>query len=152
MAGGDVRRKRTARVRRIGQRGATLIEFALCALVLVLFLLSGIEMDRLILVYSNMANAAAEGERYASVHGSQSSSASGPGADPSDIVTTVKNYLTGIDQSSSHLTVHVTYDDGTNTPGSHVKVLITYNYDPWVSGLMPSGLTLTAVSEGMITY
>ena len=142
-----------SRAQRSSQWGSTTIEFLFIALTLVLVMLAGIEMDRMLFVYANLADAAKAGARYAIVRGSDRTSGSaGPGANPSNIVSLVQSYATGI--NPNNLTVNVTYPDGSNTVGSRVKVDISYAYDPWL-GLLTSnllGLNLKASSQGIITW
>ncbi|HWC98101.1 MAG TPA: TadE/TadG family type IV pilus assembly protein [Candidatus Sulfopaludibacter sp.] len=137
-------------IRRTGRRqaqcGAAMIEFAITGIALMLLMLGCIELDRLVLVRTSMANAAEEGVRYASVQAAQ---------DITGVQTTVKNYATGVNTSA--MTVTVTYSAGDNgqtagNPGSKVKVQATYAYDPLVATILPSGLTVTAVAQGIIVY
>jgi Flp pilus assembly protein TadG len=137
---------RTSAANRSGQRGATLIEFALVVLALVMLMFGGIEADRMILVYTNLADAAAVGVRYAVLQSA---------ADDSGTQTAVKNFATGLDTSG--LTITVTYSTGDNSQaagsiGSKVNVKVEYPYVAWVSGVFPSGLKLTAISEGVMLY
>jgi Flp pilus assembly protein TadG len=137
--------RRIGSARRARQRGASMIEFAMVAFLLVLVMLGGIEVDRMILVYTNLANAAAEGARYGALQSAQ---------DVSGVQTTVKNYAVGL--NTSDLTVTVTYSVGDNSQaagsvGSKVNVNVRYPYVAFVSGLFPS-LTLTAISESVILY
>jgi Flp pilus assembly protein TadG len=55
--------------RRSGQRGQSLVEFSLVALLTVMMMLFVAEMGRMLLVYTAVANAARAGSRYAIVHG-----------------------------------------------------------------------------------
>ena len=49
----------------VQRRGSTLVEFALVSLLLCLVLFGSIELDRMIVVYTAMDDAAREGARYA---------------------------------------------------------------------------------------
>ena len=60
-----------------GRRGSAMIEFAIVAMVLMLMVFAGFEIDRMILVYTAVANSAKAGVRYAIVHGSDRSGGSG---------------------------------------------------------------------------
>ena len=63
-----------------------------------IMLLFVVEMGRTLLVYATVANAARAGVRYAIVHGSSRATgstindASGPGANPAQVVTVVKDF------------------------------------------------------------
>lgn len=136
---------------RSARRGSSLIEFALIAFLLLTVLLIGIEMDRMLFVYTNLADAAKAGTRYAIVRGADRSSGASTAADPSPVVNIVKSYITGIDPS--RLTVTVTYPDGnSNGLNHHVQVLVQYNYDPWAGFGLLSGVTLSATSQGIIAF
>jgi Flp pilus assembly protein TadG len=126
--------------RRKRQRGAGIIEFALLSFTLVMLMLAGIEVDRLILVYTSLAGAAVEGVRYASVQAT---------ANVSGVQDTVKNYATGINRSN--MTVDVTYSNS-GAPASMVTVTASYTYDPWLARVFPTGMILKATSKGVITY
>jgi Flp pilus assembly protein TadG len=127
----------------------------------IIVLLGVVEMSRMILVYTSLANAARAGTRYAIVHGSDrtgsgTNGASGPGCGPSSctqINTVVQQFAgTGL-LNGSNVAVVVNYPGGTNTPGSTVTVSVTYTYDPLVaffSRLLNK--TLGSTSEGVITF
>lgn len=138
-----------SRNRRSARRGSSIIEFALLAFTLLVVLFSGIELDRMVFVYLNLADAAKAGTRYAIVRGStRPSGASSPG-DPSPVSNIVRYYATGV--TPSRLSVQVNYLDGNNRPGSRVQVLVSYPYDPWIK-LPFLGVTLSANSQGRIVY
>jgi Flp pilus assembly protein TadG len=140
--------------RRRSRRGAALIEFALIAFLLLLVMFAGIELDRMLFVYSNLADSAKAGVRYAITHGSHRTGTgtdgpSGPSDNPTQVVTTVKNYAS-LMMNPASLTVTVTYPDAANTIGSHVKILVQYAYDPMT--LLPLSVTLSATSQGIISF
>lgn len=136
---------------RSARRGSTLIEFALISFLLLMVLFVSIEMDRMLFVYTNLADAAKAGTRYAIVRGADRTSGASTAADPSPVVNIVKNYITGIDPS--HLTVTVTYPDGnSNALAKHVKVVVQYIYDPWAGFGLLNGVTLSATSQGIIAF
>ena len=141
---------RSFRSRRSAARGSTAIEFVILALTLLVVLFTGIEIDRMVFVYTNLADGAKAGVRYAIVRGStRPSGASTPG-DPSPVVDMVKYYATAIDPTK--LSVSVNYLDANNNPGSRVQVLVSYTYDPWTGFPFLSGVTLRANSQGRIAY
>ena len=109
-----------------------LIEFALVSFALLLVLFVSFELDRMLFVYSNLADAAKAGLRYAIVRGADRTSGASTAADPSPVVNIIKSYVTGVDPTL--LTVTVTYPDGnSNALAKHVKIVVQYNYDPgWV--------------------
>jgi Flp pilus assembly protein TadG len=135
----------SARARNRRQRGGSMIEFALVAVALVLVMLGGIELDRMILVYTNLTDAVAAGVRYAVVQQAQ---------DETGVETTVTNYATGINKSNLVFDTPFYFagDSGqaAGAIGSKVVVTVHYTYDPWVSGILPSGMKLTAISKGIM--
>ncbi len=141
--------------------GASLVEFAMVAFMFIMVLLSVVEMGRMILVYTSIANAARAGSRYAIVHGSDRTGSgidgpSGPSCAPTSctqINTVVRNYAgTGL-LNSSNVTVTVAYSNAKNDPGQTVTVTATYTYDPLI-GYFGSILnkTLGSTSQGVITF
>jgi Flp pilus assembly protein TadG len=137
-------------------RGSTLVEFSLIAFMFIIVLLGVVEMGRMVLVYTTIANAARAGARYAIVHGSQQTvSASGPGSPCTctQIKTVVKNFASAGLVNTSLLTTTVNYPDSSNNAGSRVTVTVSYPYDPLVSyftALLND--TLSSTSQGVITY
>jgi Flp pilus assembly protein TadG len=142
------------RTRKSAQRGATLIEFALVTLLLMIVLFAGIEFNRMVLVYTALANSARVGVRYAIVHGSDRTTTTGtdPASGPSDqtaVITKVKQFASVGMLNTSALIVNVVYPVD-NKPGSLVKVQVTYPYDPWVA--LPLHVNLTSATQGIIVY
>lgn len=151
-----------AEVRWKRNEGATMVEFSLVTILLVMVLLSLVEMGRLILVYTTMADAARAGVRYAMVHGGErsgsgSSGPSGPASGTSCTcpeVQTVVNAFAGAGMvNTANLTTTVTYPDASNVAGSHVSVTVQYTYDPLIAYFAPSlSTTLSSTSQGVITF
>ena len=140
-----------------GRAGQTLVEFSVVAVLTAIMLLFVVEMGRMLLVYTTVANAARAGVRYASVHGSSRSagstvdSASGPGNDPAQVVTVVKNFASGGLLTTSRLIVHVTYPGGSNAPGQSVTITAVYPYDP-LTTYFSKTLRLGSASQGIIVF
>jgi Flp pilus assembly protein TadG len=145
---GNTKRKRNK------TKGMALVEFALVAFVLFIVIFGIVEMERLLLVYTTLANAARGGVRYAIVHGSDrtGSGVNGPSSagSTSNIQNTVKALAGAGALNTASLVVTVNYLDGTNTPGSRVSVQAGYPYDPFTA--VPLGVNLSSVSEGVITF
>ena len=141
----------------VGRRGQTLVEFSVVAVLTAIMLLFVVEMGRMLLVYTTVANAARAGVRYAIVHGSTRSagstvdSASGPGNDPTPVVTVVKNFASGGLLTTSRLVVHVTYPGGSNAPGQYVTVSVVYPYDP-LTTYFSKTLRLGSATQGIIVF
>jgi Flp pilus assembly protein TadG len=141
-------------IHRSARRGSTIVEFSFIVVLLLLVIFAAIELDRMVFVYTCLADSAKAGIRYAIVHGNDrtgtgANGPSGPGADPIQVVTAVKNYARLMIKPSA-LTVSVTYLDSKNTPGSRVKVLVQYAYDPYT--VLPLNVNLGATSQGIITF
>lgn len=142
-----------------GEEGSALIEFSLISVALVLLLMGVVEVSRMVLVYTTIANAARAGERYAIVHGgfrtgSGVNGPSGPGS-YTQVQTVVKNFASAglITTTDPPLVINVTYPDGTNSVGSRISVAVTYRYDPIVSFFNSLlGVTIGSSSEGIIVF
>ena len=139
------------------ESGSMLIEFSLSiwTLFLVTFLI--FEFCMAIYTYSVLGNAAREGIRYAIVHGTDSSSCSGPSSGCGDTggsnVTAVVNSYAAISfHDTSLMTVTPSWPDGTSTPSSRVLVTISYSYLPYMTlpGFNAPQMQVTA--EGRIVY
>lgn len=146
--------------RRAGERGSAMIEFALISFMFIMILLGIVELGRMSLVYTTIANSARVGARYAITHGSDRTGSgvdgpSGPGTPCTctQIQTVVQNFSGAGLLTPSNVTVTVNYPDGANKPGSRVQVIASYPYDPLV-GFFNSRLAVTFVSssEGIITF
>lgn len=136
--------------------GQSLVEFSIAASLAVLLLLSVVEVGRMALVYPTVANSARVGLRYAMVHGSTrtgigADGPSGPAANPTEVVTLVKNVARAGLIDTSRLIVTVVYPGASNAPGQSVNVTVVYPYDPWIRYL-PLGVNLGSTSSGVIAF
>ena len=141
-----------------GRRGQTLVEFSVVTLMTVMMLLFVVEMGRMLLVYTTVANAARAGIRYAIVHGSTRAtgttvySASGP-TYTTQVVTVVTNFASAGPLNMSLLTgnITVTYPNASNAPGQPVNITVVYPYDPLTSYFSKT-LRLGSAAQGIIVY
>jgi Flp pilus assembly protein TadG len=138
------------------QRGSTLIEFSIVSLLLFTVVFATIEFNRMLLIYTAVANAARAGARYAIVHGNSRTGsgvdgASGPGS-TSQVVTVVQTYAGASPLNPSRLTINVTYPNSSNAPGSLVRVAVSYAYDPFTWSTLPLAVNLGSQSQGIIEY
>ena len=135
-------------------RGSTLVEFSISALLLLTTVFAVIEFQRLLLVYTAVANAARAGNRYAIVHGSTRTGTGDPSSGPGNttgVETVVKNFASAAVLDTSRINTTVTYPSG-NSPGSMVTVKVWYPYDPFI-GLFPMlRVNLVSTTAGIITY
>jgi Flp pilus assembly protein TadG len=140
--------------KRNSEHGQTLVEFALIAFLLFFVIFAVVEMERMLLVYTTVANAARGGVRYAIVHGKDrtGSGVDGPSTPASydQVKNTVKALAGAGLINTANLTVTVNYLDGNNSPGSRVSVNASYPYDPFTA--LPLTVTLSSLSEGVITF
>ncbi len=140
------------------ENGQNLVEFALSGFLLVMLLLGVVEIGRLVLVYTTVANAARAGARYAIVHGSDAL------ASASDVQGVVTSFLGAapMNTAASGLSINVTCSvDGTTFaactttnahPGNFVSVSVSYPYDPFV-GYFPWGtINLASSTQEVITF
>lgn len=142
---------------RRSRAGQSMVEFSLVCFMLGIVMLGVIEIGRMMLVYTAVANAARAGARYAIVHGSSRTSgagmsnASGPGKNPSQVVSVVTDFAAAGALNTARLVVAVTYPGGSNAPGQLVSVTAKYPYDPLTSWLSLT-VTLGSTTEGVIVF
>jgi Flp pilus assembly protein TadG len=133
------------------------VEFSLVALLTVIMLLFIVEMGRMLLVYTTVANAARAGLRYAIVHGSTRAagstldSASGPGNNPAQVLTVVSNFASTGLLTTSLLVVNVTYPGASNAPGQSVNISVVYPYNP-LTTYFAKTLRLGSATQGVIVF
>jgi Flp pilus assembly protein TadG len=149
-------RRRSGLHFRGGSSGQALVEFSIVSFMVCILLLSTLEVARLVLVYTTLANAAREGSRYAVVHGGSRTGTgvdgpSGPGANPAQVVTVVRNFAGTGSLSNSHLTIEVAYPGGSNAPGQRVDVTAVYAYDP-LTTYIPFNVRLGSTAQGVIAF
>jgi len=141
------------------ETGQSLIEFALSGLFLVTLLLGVVEIGRLVLVYTTVANAARAGARYAIVHGSDSL------ATTAQVQTVVKNFLSAapMNTAAAGLSINITCSSDAGTtyaactvanakPGCRVKVSVNYPYDPFLRYFPWGTINLGSTTQGVITF
>jgi Flp pilus assembly protein TadG len=137
-------------------QGSSLIEFSLIALMFVVLLFGIVEMGRMVLVYTSIANAARAGARYAIVHGANRTGSgvngpSGPGS-TAQVQTVVQNFASVGLLDTSKLTITVSYSKS-NSVGSTVSVTVAYPYDPLVTYFNSMlSTTLSSTSQGVIAF
>ena len=141
------------------RRGSTIIEFAFIAFVLFQVSFAVFEFCRMGLVYTELAGAARVAARYAVTHGTDRTSTcnSGAGCGTADSTASssgicgtggVLNSVTGLVDASKLV---CTFSGLGGAPGATVQVNVSYAYDPWFN-MTPFHVTLTATSQGIITY
>lgn len=136
-----------------GERGQSLVEFALVLPVLLLLIFGLLDVARAVWQENTLAFAAREGSRYAIVHGAASSSPVPycASCSPSAIVSAVEAAAIGV----PNITVTVTYPDGNNDRNSRVSVTATAPFVPLPSQYLLNGaltVTLRGGSELVIQH
>ena len=139
-----------------GDRGQTLVEFSLVAFLCMVLLLSIVEISRMALVYTTVANAARAGARYSIVHGGTRTGSgvdgpSGPGQNPGQVLTVIRNFASAGLLTTSNLIITVDYPGASNAPGQQVSVSVIYPYDP-LTTYFPLRVRLGSVSRGVIAF
>ena len=137
-------------------RGQTLVEFSLVAFLCMVLLLSIVEISRMALVYTTVANAARAGARYSIVHGgtrtgSGVDGSSGPAQNPGQVLTVIRNFASAGLLTTSNLIITVDYPGASNAPGQPVSVTVIYPYDP-LTTYFPLRVRLGSVSRGVIAF
>lgn len=135
-------------IRRKGEEGIALVEFALVLPILIMLLVGIFDVSLAVWQSNTLATAVREGTRLAIVSGSSSASPIGP-SNPAALVDRVRSSAVGI----ANVTVTATWPDGSNARGQRVKVVATAPYTPVLSSaFMGSALnvTLRAGSELVI--
>jgi Flp pilus assembly protein TadG len=144
---------------RSAQGGNTIVEFAFVTFLLMLVIFASIEFDRMMLVYTTLANSARLGARYAIVHGATRTGTGDPASgatDNTNVVTVVKNFAGAGMLRTSNLSVSVEYPASTsvtdpgNKRGALVIVTVTYPYDPFT--VLPLTVNLRSSSRGIIVF
>ncbi len=138
-------------------RGAMLIEFSLSVWTLFLMTFLIFEFCMTVYTYSVLGNAAREGVRYAIVHGTDSTSCSGPSTGCSDpagnaIIGVVNSYASVSFHDISNMTVTPSWPDGASTPSSRVVVSLSYSYVPYLNLLWTNPPLMQITAEGRIVY
>ncbi len=150
------------RLQRPHERGATTVEFALSALILMTIVIGVMNMCLAIFSYHLVAQAARDGSRYAMVRGNTCSAA---GASCTISAAAVQTYLQNQGYPGivpANLTVTTTYSaypSGTTcspnlnceNPGNLVKVKVVYAYDLHIPFMPRNTLQLTSSSAMVIS-
>ncbi|MDB5394244.1 MAG: hypothetical protein JWM91_1750 [Rhodospirillales bacterium] len=113
----------------LGDRGHVAVEYALCLPYLVAFIYGILEVSHFAYLKTTIANTAHDAIRYAVVHGSSS-------AHPltaTDIASYVNGELASLGLSQGGTGVTVTYSPD-SSPGSTVRVQISYPFTPFMPG------------------
>jgi Flp pilus assembly protein TadG len=148
---------------RHSERGTTLLEFALVAIVLFMLIFGIIDFSRALFAYHFVANAAREGTRYASVRGADCDPAFMNDCGAALIQHYLRTEATGIGMDPSQLSVPAPLYAGSNTcpavginslmntPGCIVVVTVTYKFSFLFPLLPVSPVNMSSTASTVIT-
>ena len=125
-----------------GQGGA---EFGLVLPIVITLIFGIMQFGYALYAYSFVVYAARSATRYAMMHSSLSSQP----ATSASITSYVKGLIAGVDQTQ--LTVTSTWIP-TSTPGSLVKVRVSYVYKPFTAYLPSANINLSSTMQMTIVY
>jgi Flp pilus assembly protein TadG len=125
------------------QKGSAMVESALTFLVFMVLLLGILDFGRMVWSYTLISYAAREATRYAMVRGTGTSHT----ASSDQIKAIVTSQAPGLGLDTSNTAVTFTPDQ---SPGSTVKVAVTYNFTPLVPYIPSGTVTLKSTSQMMI--
>lgn len=123
------------------QRGNTMVEAALTAIIFLMVLFGVVGFGRAIWAYSWTAHAAREAARWASVRGSKS------GQPAPNVDAFVKSNMMGLDQNEATVTTQWVSN---NDPGSLVQVTVQYNVTqlvPWVPAMTVQSTSKMVIAQ-----
>ncbi len=134
-----------------------LIEFALSVWMLLLTAFLIFEFCMAVYTWSVLGEAAREGVRYAIMHGTDSTSCSGPSSGCGDtsgnnVISVVNGYASVSFHNTSGMTVTPSWPDGSCAPSSRMIVKISYPYIAYLALPGFNSPTLEIVAEGRIVY
>ena len=121
-----------------------MIEGALVMLVFLVMIFGLMDFGRMVWSYTMISHGAREATRYAMVRGTSS----GHPATKSEIQGIVTSRSPGLD--TSHTTSDVTFTPD-QSPGSTVKVVVTYNFYPIAPYIPIGAITMKSTSQ-MVIY
>jgi len=110
--------------------GASMVEFALVAPILMLLTLGIIDFGRVLWTSTTIEHVARESARYAALHGAGTKVE----ATVASTQTFAEDRATGLQPSD--MNVGVSYLGGSNSSGSSVTVAITYDFDLMLAGIL----------------
>ena len=109
--------------------GAAFVEFGLLATIFLTLSFAIIDFGRMMWLNNTVEHVATEGARYAAVRGSNKSSP----VDADQVTTYVQDRATGV--PAADMDISVTWSPN-NNPGGSVTVVVIYNYDYIIGGIL----------------
>ena len=135
--------------KRRGQRGSALVELAITLMGFLLLTFGVIDFGMAVYASTTCVSTAEDAARWASVNGSQSLTPA-----TSDSVTAyVKNSATSLDPAidPSQLNVNTTWTPN-NSPGSTVRVTVSYTFNPFSYVAMRQSINLSGTAQYPINH
>jgi Flp pilus assembly protein TadG len=135
-----------------GSRGQTATEFALIATALMMLIFGVIDLAQAVYSYNTVCYAASTAIRYASLNGASSPSP----ATSATVQSLVMGLATGLDATSScpasgaNALCAITTWNPNKSAGSTVKVVVTYNFQPFAPFLPTALLGLSSTQQMVI--
>lgn len=142
-------------MKRHAQRGSSMVEFAIAALAMLMFVFGIMEFARLLYTYHTVATAARLGSRWAMVRGTACPAPSCP-ASSSTVSTYVKTAVplldtTQVTVSTAWANTAVCSAASKEAPGCLVTVTVTYPFRFLVPIVSSSTISLTSASQMVIS-
>lgn len=119
------------------KKGNAAIEFALTFPTLMVVTLIIFDLGQALFIYTTINNVAADGARYASVHGASNTYTK----TSAEIETYIEARATGLDPDK--MTITLTYTPNTTFKGSVVQVDVNYALSIFLSGIFTEIITNT---------
>ena len=111
------------------ESGVAFIEFAFLASIFLILSFSIIDFGRMMWLNNTVEHVAAEGARYAAVRGAGKSSP----VDENQVKAYVEDRATGVPAADMDINV---FWNPNNNPGGSVTVIVTYNYEYIIGGML----------------
>ena len=134
---------RMMRAHRRGERGETLVEFALALVVFLMTLLGTAQFGIIVFRYNMMSDLAQEGARWASVRGGGSGAMA---ASQADVQTYVQSRALGMSVS-----VTTSVAPSTLKAGDTIQVQVQHSFNPFTSIVRTGGFTVQSTAQ-MVMY
>ncbi len=111
------------------ESGGTFVEFGILASIFLTLSFAIIDFGRMMWLNNTVEHVATEGARYAAVRGAGKSSP----VSESQVTTYVQDRATGI--PAGDMNINVSWSPN-NNPGGSVTVVVTYNYEYIIGGML----------------
>ena len=125
------------------KRGNAAVEFALTFPTLMVVTLMIFDLGQALFVYTTINNVAADGARYAALHGINNTYAK----TPEQIQTYIQARAVGLDPNN--LTITLTYTPNNTFTASRVEVQVDYELSIFLSGIFSNIITNTDATFNM---